>query len=98
MPEKTESFDANVGERAAHLRHLLSLSQSEVAEKLNVTRQTLANYESGKTPMRAFIIRQLCDIYQCSPDWILGVTDILEIYRTTDNGRKIKLYETSPKI
>ncbi len=92
-----ENFDASVGERTAHLRRLLSLSQSEVAEKLGVTRQTLANYESGKTPMRASVIRQLCDIYQCSSEWILGITDLLEIYRTI-NGRSIRLHEISPKI
>ena len=97
MSEKSESFDVSVGERATHLRHLFSLSQSEVAKNLNITRQTLSNYEVGKTPMRASVIRQLCDIYHCPSDWLLGITDRLEINRII-NGRSIELYEISPSI
>ena len=97
MSEKSENFDADVGERAAHIRHLFSLNQSEIAKKLKITRQTLANYETGKTPMRASVIRQLYDIYHCPSDWLLGITNHLEIYRTID-GRQIKLNEISPSI
>lgn len=97
MSEKSENFDVSVGERAVHIRQLFYLSQSEVAKKLNVTRQTLANYEAGRTPMRASVIRQLCDIYQCPSDWILGITDRLDISRTIDD-RQVELYEISPSI
>ena len=91
------NFDVEVGKRAAHIRSVLSMSQEDVAEKLGITRQTLNNYESGKTPMRAYAVRALCDIYRCSSDWMLGSYGTLTVNRRVD-GRTIELREEWPKI
>lgn len=90
-------YDKAIGERAAHIRSVLSLSMSEVAERLSVTRQTLSNYESGKTPMRADVIRSLCEVYGVSPSWLLGIDDELH-HKSRMNGRTIELREKSPSI
>ena len=91
------SYDEQIGERFKHVREVLSMSQNNVASKLNVTRQTLANYESGRTPMRADVVRSLCEIYCIPPSWALGTIDELHIKRSVD-GRAIELVETSPSI
>ena len=90
-------YDVAVGERAAHIRNVLSLSMTEVAGNLNITRQTLSNYESGKTPMRADVIRSLCEVYGASPSWLLGIDNKL-YHKSMRNGRTIELYEESPSI
>lgn len=90
-------YDKMIGERAAHIRSVLSLSMTEVAGKLNITRQTLSNYESGKTPMRADVIRSLCEVYGVSPSWLLGIDDEL-YHKSRMNGRTIELHEKSPTI
>lgn len=54
-------FDQQVGERAKHIREILSMTMQEVADQLGVTRQTLGNHENGATPMRADVVRALCD-------------------------------------
>lgn len=90
-------YDKAIGERAAHIRNVLSLSMNEVAERLSVTRQTLSNYESGKTPMRADVIRSLCEVYKISPSWLLGIDDEL-YHKSRRNGRTIELREKSPSI
>ena len=64
---------------------------------LSVTRQTLSNYESGKTPMRADVIRSLCELYGISPSWMLGIDDEL-YHKSLRNGRMIELREKSPSI
>ncbi len=91
------SYDVAVGERASHMRKVLSMTSNEVADRLNVTRQTLSNYESGKTPMRADVIRSLCEIYDIDPSWLLGISDEVR-QRSLRNGRTIELYERSPSI
>ncbi len=91
------NFDVEVGKRAEHIRHVLSMSQKEVAERIGVTRQTMGNYESGKTPMRASTVRALCDIYKCSAEWMLGSCETLTVNRRID-GRTIQLREDWPKI
>lgn len=90
-------YDREIGERAAHIRNVLDMPQAEVAANLGVTRQTISNYESGRTPMRAGVVRSLCEVYGISPSWLLGMSDEL-CHRSTHNGRRIELREQSPHI
>lgn len=91
-------YEKDVGERARHIRQILSMNQSEVSKLLGVTRQTLNNYESGRTPMRVGALRRLCDVYRVSPEWILGFTDDLFIKRKEGNGTMMELHEVSKSI
>lgn len=96
--EDSESrFNREVGERLRHLREVLGMTLTDVARKLEVTRQTLSNYESGRTPLRASVIRELAEIYEASCDWILGVENDIEI-QTNANGRSLYMRERSPQI
>lgn len=90
-------YDVVVGERAAHIRTILSIPVAEAAEMLGITRQTLSNYESGRTPMRAKVLRSLCDLYEVSPSWLLGLDN--ELYHKSKNdGVTITVHETSRTI
>jgi len=90
-------YDVAIGERAAHIRNVLSMTMQEVADRLNVTRQTLSNYESGRTPMRADVVRSLCEVYNISHSWLLGISDEL-YFKSMIHGRSIELREKSPSI
>ena len=94
---RVSEYDAAIGERAAHVRKVLSMTSQEVAKKLSVTRQTLCNYESGRTPMRADVVRMLCEVYGVPSSWLLGMTDNLDI-KSYCNGRSLEIHEVSPSI
>lgn len=96
--EAEQRFNTEVGERLRHLREVLGLTVTEVANQLNVTRQTLSNYESGRTPLRASVIRELAEIYEASCDWILGTRNDIEINVMTNGGRSLYMRESSPCI
>lgn len=93
----SESYDSQIGERLAHIREVLSIAQSHAASEIGVTRQTMSNYESGKTPMRADVVRLLCELYGIPPSWALGINDELHI-KASIRGRTIELTETSAPI
>ena len=95
--DSESSFNREVGGRLRHLREVLGMTLTDVAGRLEVTRQTLSNYESGRTPLRASVIRELAEIYEASCDWILGVKDDIEI-QTNSNGRSLYMRERSPQI
>ena len=53
----------NLGERLFKLRRDKKLSQEEVAEKLNVTRQTISKWETNQSLPDFDKVVPLCELY-----------------------------------
>ena len=47
-----------------------NLTQAEVAKRLHKNKQTITNWESGKTKVSAAVLLVLCDMYKISPSAI----------------------------
>ena len=62
-------------ERLRALREDADKKQSEIAEYLGTTQQYYAEYESGKHPLSVDRLRQLCEYYHVSADYILGLPE-----------------------
>ena len=58
----------NLGERLFKLRRDKKLSQEEVAEKLNVTRQTISKWETDQSMPDFDKVVPLCELYGITPD------------------------------
>ena len=58
----------NLGERLSKLRRDKKLSQEEVAEKLNVTRQTISKWETDQSMPDFDKVVPLCELYNITPD------------------------------
>lgn len=52
-----------------------NLSQNALAEKIGVSRKTIQNWELGQSEANASQINLLCDVFECSSDWLLGRSD-----------------------
>lgn len=61
----------NIGEKLLELRKNKHLSQEEVADKLNVTRQTISKWETGSSTPDFDKIAPLCKLYEISADELL---------------------------
>ena len=61
----------NLGERLYELRKEKNLSQEDVAEKLNVTRQTVSKWETNQSTPDFDKIVPLCDLYGITPNELL---------------------------
>lgn len=65
----------DLGEKLIELRKDKKLSQEEVADKLNVTRQTVSKWETNQSTPDFDKIVPLCNLYSITPDELLiGVT------------------------
>lgn len=94
----------NLGERLLDLRKSKHLSQEEVAEKLNVTRQTISKWETDQSMPDLDKIVPLCELYGITSDELLtgvkkessGVTstvqDNFKVKRATGIGIAVFLY------
>ena len=61
----------NIGERIYELRRKNSMSQEDLAEKMNVSRQSISKWESNQSVPEVEKIIQLSNIFNVSTDWIL---------------------------
>ena len=61
----------NIGEKLKIRRKKAGFTQEQVAEKMNITRQTLSNWEVGKNYPDIDSIIMLSRIYQLSLDELL---------------------------
>ncbi|KLU66346.1 HTH-type transcriptional regulator ImmR [Desulfosporosinus acididurans] len=63
------------GKRIRLQREAKQFSQDVLAEKLNMKRSNIANYESGRVMPPGNIIKELSDIFGVSSDYLLGRSD-----------------------
>jgi transcriptional regulator with XRE-family HTH domain len=64
-----------LGMRIKECRQKANLSQEELAEKLNMKRTNIANYEAGRVVPPGLVILELSKIFGVSTDYLLGRTD-----------------------
>lgn len=66
MEVRDEIFDAEqMGEQLKKLRNSLRLSQEKFAERLGMSRDTIYNYEKGKTAIPHDLIKKTLSGVQC---------------------------------
>ena len=62
-----------IGERIAALRRAAGLSQEQMAEMLEVSRQAVSKWETGQTLPEADRIPRICALFSVSADELLGL-------------------------
>lgn len=62
-------------ERIKELRQLHGYTQKDLAELLNCTDVTISRYETGKNEPDTNTIARLCDIFNCTSDYLLGLSN-----------------------
>ena len=61
----------NFGKNLQILRKMANMTQEELAEKLNVSRQTISKWEIGSILPEVEKLIELCEIFNCSVDQLL---------------------------
>lgn len=94
MAEQIEK-DKSVGERLLLLRNKNGLTQEELAEQLDVSRQSISKWELNKTLPDVEKLIQLSVIYQVSIDYLIkGKEEILDREIQSDTLEEQKREET----
>lgn len=65
-----------LAERLRQLREERGFSQESVAKRINISRAAYGFYEAGKRDIGTVALQTLADLYDCSVDYILGITDV----------------------
>lgn len=67
-----------VSERLIDLRKMNNLTQEQVSEIANVSRQAYSSYENGTKPSLDSLLK-LSDYYKVSLDYLVGISDIRDV-------------------
>lgn len=68
------------GHRIKNLRQSLGLNQIEFGKALNVTKQSVSNWENGNIQPSIDMLVKIAQTYSVSTDYLLGLVE----YRTLD--------------
>jgi transcriptional regulator with XRE-family HTH domain len=63
-------------DRLKNLRQEYNLTQSELAAKLGVKKQTVSTWEIGRNLPGHGILMKICEVFDCSMDYLLCRTEI----------------------
>ena len=86
-----------LGEKIISERKKCKLSQEDLAEKLDITRQTISNWELNETSPDLKQASKLCDIFNISLDKLTGKENVIltKLDKTESNSKLIiKLVKT----
>ena len=62
-------------QRMEDLRKDRDMTQEEVAEKIGMKREQYRRYETGQNEVKASFIIKICELYNVSADYLLGITN-----------------------
>lgn len=75
----TEEWNNSVGERLLQLRNKKGMTQEDLAEYLNVSRQSVSKWELNKTLPDVEKLMQLSDLYEVTLDYLVkGVEETVD--------------------
>ncbi len=66
-------------ERIKALRLSLGLNQVEFGKKINVTKQSICNWENGNIMPSVEMLKKIATTYSVSTDYLLGLSDKLTL-------------------
>ena len=89
----------SLGERLYELRKSKNLSQEEVANRLNVTRQSVSKWETNQSTPDFDRVLPLCELYEISTDELFtGQKNDCDNNRTLKNNNKDRAFAISFSI
>lgn len=65
-----------VGQRLKQVRKEKGITQAEAGKAVKQVQQAYAKYESGQIQLDYDKMVKLCRLFDCSSDYLLGLTDI----------------------
>ena len=69
-----------IGERLAEVRKDHGDTQQSLADKLNVTKFTVSNWEQEKSEPYHEVLVRICKLYNVSSDYLLGLSNVDPAY------------------
>ena len=80
----------NIGENIKAFRKINKITQSELANKLNVTNKAISSWECGRTEPCMGMIEEMCKIFQCTKTELIDGLTIEDIQHNAQHDQIMK--------
>lgn len=87
-----------LGERLKQLRKDKNLTQTELGNKINVTKVSISGYESGNRSPDTDTLQRLADYFEVSTDYLLGRTDIPALTPQEKDEQEFQAFINDPEL
>ena len=64
-----------LGDQIKSMRMASGISQQEMANRLNVSKQSVSNWENDNIVPSVNVLRKICKLFSCSADYLLELSD-----------------------
>lgn len=72
-------YKEQFSKRLVQLREKIGITQQELADKLEITRQSLSLYEKAERTINIELLAKIADFFNVSTDYLMGRTDVSSI-------------------
>lgn len=70
-------------------------TQADFAKRINLTRPTVAMYESGKRTPDIETLARICTVCSCSADWLIGLAPVIMRTPVFETQKTVMLDKTA---
>ncbi|MGL5348891.1 MAG: helix-turn-helix domain-containing protein [Peptostreptococcaceae bacterium] len=88
----------SIGYRISKARRHMNINQKELAKRANVSEGSLSRYENDIREPKAAALIQIADALNVSTDYLLGVSDEIEVRPTLADKTDLELEEIIDKV
>lgn len=85
--DTVDTFSKSFGSRVKEAREAAGLTQTQLADRLGMTRSSVANIEAGRQKPAVATAARCADVLRCDPGWLLSGDDAEVRRRGLDNLR-----------
>jgi len=86
------------GERLKQLRKEKNLTQSELGNKINVTKVSISGYESGNRTPDTDTLQRIADFFEVSTDYLLGRTESPSYSQEENDEAEFQAFANDPEL
>ena len=62
-----------MGQRIRSKRAEAGLSMQQLADKIGISKSAIAKWEKGESKPSRLYIKEMCDIFHCTPAWLMDM-------------------------
>lgn len=88
----------SIGYRISKARRHMNINQKELAKRANIVEGSLSRYENDIREPKAAALIQIADALNVSTDYLLGVSDEMEVRPTLTDKTDLELEEIIDKV